>query len=202
MPHHQRVPRKTRTRKPASVPSSRGGIIELRSDRPQSQTAGPGDGRARRRRRRRSDDDDGNVRGTVTSDGGRVAAVVAVVARDGRVGGAFGAAVVGVERVGVGVVPRGCPAPRSSESSCPAIGRRSPPPLSPVGTVGRHTTERRRYAALSHGEEVEGVSVAGSRGRSAGAAGGRDARGPPAGAAAARDTSDRGRHGEALAQAA
>lgn len=193
IPHHQRVPRRTKT-KPANKPSSRDGLINHRSNRPQSQTAGPGDGRARRRRRRRGDDDDGNVRGTVANDDDGCV-VVAVVDCDD-VGGAVGAAVVG-GCVGVGV-PRGCLAPKSSESSSSLIGRRS---LSP-SFAGCGTTEvPHHHAALSHGEEMEGLSVAGSRGRSAGAGGRRDGRSPSAGANISRDTSDRGRHRETAAQA-
>lgn len=180
---HQRVPRRTKAK-----PANRDGLIVHRSDGPQ--TAGPGDGRARRRRRRRADDD------------GDERAVIAVVDRDD-VGGAVGAAIVGVKRVGVGV-PRGCPA---SGSKLPFLvtGSRRPSPSPAPGAGDLDTTDPcYHYATLSHGEEVEVESVAGARGRSAERAKGRDAtRGHPAGTtgATSRSTSDRGRDGEAVTQA-
>lgn len=203
---HQRGPRRTKAKPASERPPNRDGIIVHRSDGPQPQTAGPGDGRARRRRRRRADDDGDVVRGAVggvASNDGDGRAVVAAVDRDD-VGGAVGVAVVGVERVGVGV-PRGCPASRSKLPFLVTGPRRRPSP-SPASGVGdlETTVPHYHYATLPHGEEVEVESVAGTRGRSAERAEGRDAtRGRPAGTtgATSRSTSDRGRDGKAVAQA-
>lgn len=166
---HQRVPRRTKA-KPASErgPPNRDGLIVHRSDGPQSQTVGPGDGRARRRRRRRTDGDGDVVRGAVgraaSSDGDGRAVVAAAVDRDD-VGGAVGAAVVGVERVGVGVVPRGCPATGSKPSYLVTGPRRRPSPSPAPAVGGLETTDSHyHYATLSHGEKVEVESVAGTRG--------------------------------------
>jgi len=209
---HQRAPsRRTKTKaRTASerLASGRGSLIVQRSDGPQSQTAGPGDGRSRRRRRRRGDnDDDDNVRVRGGEDGGGGGGggdgarsgegdgqredaatnrgdVCAVIALCDDVGGAVGAAIVGVE-VGIGVsVTRGCNA--TTKSSSLVTGRRpsSPSAASGVGRC-RTTKSSHHYATLSHGEKVEVESMAGPRGRSAERAKGRDARGRPAGGAAA-----------------
>lgn len=204
---HQRVPRRTKA-KPASerLPNRDCLIVQRFDGDPQTQTTGLGDGRTRRRRRRRVADDDvarGTIGGAASSDGDGRAVVVAIVGRDD-VGGAVGAAIVGVERVGVGV-PRGCPTPRSEPSFLVIGPRRRQLPLPAPGVGGLGPTDPYyHYATLSHGEKVEVESVAGTRGRSAKRAEGRDATwGRPARAtiAASRSTSDRECDGEATAQA-
>lgn len=204
---HQRVPRRTKA-KPANErpPNRSGSDVHRLDDGPQTQTAGPGDGRARRRRRRRGNvGDHGDVRGRGGAASRRgVAAVIAN--RDDIGGAAVGAAVVGVERVGVGGVSRRCPVPSGlSESSSLVTGRRRPSPSSAPGATAGRRDQRHHYATLSHGEKVEVESVAGPRGRSDERAEGRDAtRGrEPAGAAGATSSaaSDRGCYGETVAQA-
>ena len=213
---HQRVPRRTKAKPASERPPNRDGLLIHRSDGPQSQTAGPGDGRARRRRRRRvndDDDDDDDVDDVVrkavgkeTDGDGRVV-VIAAVERDDVGGAVAGAAVIGVERIGVGV-PRGCPAPRSRPLFLLTgpHGLRRPSPSPAPGVGGLETTDScYHYATLSHGEEVEVESVAGTRGRSAERAEGRDAtRSRPAGTtgATSRSTSHRGCDGETAARQA
>jgi len=196
---HQRVPRRTKAKPISERPPNRDDLVH-RSDGPESQTAGPGDGRARRRRRRRIDDDD--VRGAVgraASSNGDGRDVITAVDRDD-VGGAIGAAVVSAERVGVGV-SRGCSAPRVKPLFLVTTGSRRRPSSAP-GVGGLETTDLHyHYATLSHGEKVEVESVAGTHGRSAERAEGRDAtRSRPAGTSA-RSTSDRRCDGETGTQA-
>lgn len=195
---HQRVTRRTKAKPANERPPRRGGSdVHRFDDGPQTQTAGPGDGRARRRRRRRGNvGDHGDVRGR-----GGVAS-----RRDGIGGTAVGAAVIGVERVGVGGVSRRCTVPSGfSESSSLVTGGRRPSLSSVPGAAAGRRDQRHHYATLSHGEKVEVESVAGPRGRSGKRAEGRDAtRGRGfAGAAGATPSaaSDRGRYGEAVAQA-
>jgi len=213
---HQRVPRRTKAKPANERPPSRGGSdVHRFDDGPQTQTAGPGDGRARRRRRRRGNvGDHGDVRGrggaASRRDGDGRRAVTAVIANRDDIGGAaVGAAIVGVERVGVGGVSRRCSVPSGfSESSSLVTGRRRRRLLSPSsapGAAAGRRDQRHHYATLSHGEKVEVESVAGPRGRSGERAEGRDAtRGrEPAGAAGATPSaaSDRGCYGETVAQA-
>lgn len=211
---HQRVPRRTKAKPASERPPSRGvSDVHRFDDGPQTQTTGPGDGRARRRRRRRGNvGHHGDVRGRGGAasrrdgDGERAVAAV-IVDRDDIGGAAVGAAVVGVERVGVGGVSRRCSVPSGlSESLSLVIGRRRPLPSPVPGAIVGRRDPRHHYATLSHGEKVEVESVAGPRGRSGERAEGRDAtRGrEPAGAAGATSSaaSDRGCYGEAVAQPA
>lgn len=222
----QITPRREQGRTKRKVPCT-GSWAAREVERPQIRT-GLGEGRRRRRRRRRDTHDgvvdgwcwnEGRANNAGDSGGGLGVAVVDVLGIVDRYGGAFGAVGEGVASGAAGpeafrdrdtAASTGSPGARLSATLASATltsaTLTSATPTSPSAEQeergdrdSQGTVETRQHAAVPDGQEMEGLSLAGSRRRSPGGAGSRE---PPARHAwGSRDPTDDRLHREEAAQA-